>query len=192
VDKRDDIYLSKIQMVRMGELLSVVDEDDNLIRGEDRRVVHSSTLWHRGVHVLVFNSKGELIAQLRSHSKDKYPSTYDCSLSGQVTYGENYEETATRELEEELGIGDVEIKLILHFRMPYGPKDYMVCKLFKCNYDGKIKPNEEVSEIKFFEMGELKRIVNKNPEMLTPWFVEILKRHFKMENKLHIFRSYQD
>ncbi len=176
----------------MKELLSVVDENDNLIRGEDRRVVHSSTLWHRGVHVFIFNSRGGLLVQLRSPIKDKYPDTYDCSLSGQVAFGENYEATALRELEEELGITGVKIMPILHFRMPYGPNDYMICRLFRCNYDGVIKPNEEVSRIEFFEMDELKRIVNEKPEMLTPWFVEMLKWYFKMDNRLHIFGSYQD
>lgn len=59
--------------------------------------------------------------------------------------------------------------------MPYGPKDYMIFKLFKCNYDGEIKPNEEVLETEFFEMNGLKRTVVENPEMVTPWFVEMLK-----------------
>lgn len=96
-------------MVRMSELLSVVDENDNLIGGEDRRVVHSSTLWQRGVHVFVFNNRGELLVQLRYPTEDKYPNTCDCSLSGQVTFGEDYEATVVRELEEELGIDDVKI-----------------------------------------------------------------------------------
>lgn len=95
-------------------------------------------------------------------------------------------------MEEELGIVDVEIKPVLHFRMPYGPKDHIVCKLFRYNYNGKIRLNEEVSEAEFFEMDELKRIVVENPEMFTPWFVEMLKWYFKMDNKLHIFASYQD
>jgi 16S rRNA (adenine1518-N6/adenine1519-N6)-dimethyltransferase len=171
----------------MTELLSVVDENDNLIKGEERKIVHSSTLWHRGIHVFVFNNKGELLVQLRSPIKDKYPDTYDCSISGQVNFGEDYEETAIRELEEELGIRNVKIKPTLHFKMPYGPKDYHVCKLFECVYDEKIKPNEEISEIKFFKMNELKKLIDEKPEMFTPWFVEILKWYFRMENKLNIF-----
>lgn len=169
------------------ELLTVVDENDNLIKGEERKNVHSSTLWHRGIHVFVFNSEGKLLVQLRSSIKDKYPNTYDCSVSAQVSFGEEYEKTAIRELEEELGIKNVEIKLVLHFRMPYSPKDYHVCKLFKCVYNGKIKPNEEISEIKFFNINELKKMINEKPEIFTPWFVEMLKWYFKMDNKLHIF-----
>jgi len=174
----------------MVELLNVVDENDSLIKGEERKIVHSSTLWHRGIHVFVYNSGRKLLTQLRSPTKDKYPNTYDCSISGQVNFGESYETTATRELEEELGIKSVDIKPVLHFRMPYGPQDYHVCKLFKCVYGGKVKPNEEISEIKFFKMSELKKVIKEKPEMFTPWFVEMLKWHFKMDNKLHIFNKY--
>lgn len=177
-------------MIRMPEMLTIVDENDNLIKSEERKVVHSSTFWHRGMHVFVFNNKGELLVQLRSPLKDKYPNTYDCSISGQVNFGEDYERTAVRELEEELGIKNVNIKPVLHFRMPYGPKDYHVCKLFTITYDKEIKTNEEISEIKFLNMDELKKLINENPEMFTPWFVEILKWYFKTKSKLHIFNTY--
>ncbi|MFH1229628.1 MAG: NUDIX domain-containing protein [Candidatus Aenigmatarchaeota archaeon] len=168
----------------MTELLAVVDENDNPLRGEDRKVVHSSTLWHRGIHVFVFNPQGELLVQLRSPLKDKYPDTYDCSISGQVGYGEQYEETASREIVEELGIKGAKLIPALHFRMRYGPSDYHVCKLFECVYDGEIKPNEEVSEIKFLGMNDLRKLLVGRPEMFTPWFVELLKWYFKMENNL--------
>jgi isopentenyl-diphosphate delta-isomerase type 1 len=174
----------------MSEMLSVVDENDKLIKGEERKIVHSSTLWHRGIHVFVFNNKGELLIQLRSSTKDKYPNTYDCSISGQVSFGENYEATALRELEEELGIENVNIKPVLHFRMPYGPNDYHVCKLFMCYYSEKIKPNEEISEVKFFNLDELKKLINEKPDMFTPWFIEMLKWYHKIDNKLHVFESY--
>ena len=174
----------------MVELLSVVDENDNLIKGEERKIVHSSTLWHRGIHAFVFNSNGELIVQLRSPEKDKYPNTYDCSVSGQVSFGEDYEKTAIRELEEELGIKNVSIKPLIRFRMPYSPKDYHVCKLFRCTYNGEIRPNEEVSEVRFFDVNDLKKSIIKKPKEYTPWFVEMLKWHFNMKNKLHIFETY--
>lgn len=172
------------------EFLQGVDENDNLIRAEDRVVVHSSKLWHRGIHVFVYNPKKEMLVQKRSSDKDKYPNRYDCSICGHVISGDSYERTAIRELREELGVRNVVIKPITRFRMPYGSKDNMVCKLFECSYDGKIKPNEEITEIKFLNAEELKRIIRNQPKMFTPWFVEILKWNFDMKNKLHIFEIY--
>ena len=124
---------------------------------------------------------------MRSKTKDKYPNTYDCSVSGNVLFGEDYEKAALRELEEELGIKNVKIMPLIHFRLIYSSTDYHICKLFRCVYDGKIKPNEEVSKVKFFEITELKKIMEKS-EMLTPYFLEILRWYFKMKNKLYIFR----
>ena len=174
----------------MEEIFSVVDENDNLTKGEERKVVHASKQWHRGIHVFVHNSRGEILVQLRSPDKDKYPNKYDCSVSGHVDYGNSYEETAVREMKEELGIKDLELRTVLHFRMPYGPEDYHVCKLFSCEYDGEIKPNEEISETRFFGMDELKKAINEKPGMFTPWFVEMLKWYFKMENMLHVLEVY--
>jgi isopentenyl-diphosphate delta-isomerase len=174
----------------MVELFSVVDENDNLIKGEERSIVHSSKQWHRDIGVFIFNSRGELLVQIRSLDKDKHPNKYDCSVSGHVEYGEEYEEAAVRETKEELGIDNVKIKPVLHCRMVAGPNDYQITKLFKCIYDGKIKPNEEVSEIRFFELEDLREIIDKEPDKLAPWFLEILKWYFKMDNKLHIFEVY--
>ncbi|MFH1473992.1 MAG: NUDIX domain-containing protein [Candidatus Aenigmatarchaeota archaeon] len=174
----------------MEEIISVVDEKDILLRGEDRKKVHASTFWHRGIHVFLFNKKGELLVQLRSPDKDKYPNTFDCSVSGHVDYGNGYLETANREMNEEVGLDGLDLELLVHFRMVYGDRDYMISKLFRCEYGGEIKPNEEVSEIKFLKMDELKKAIIEKPDMFTPWFVEMLKWHFKMENKLHILKVY--
>ena len=82
----------------MFEYLDVVDENNQFICRETREKIHSSGLWHRGVHVLVFNSKGRLILQMRSAEKDKFPKHYDCSVSEHLEEGEPYEAAAIRGL----------------------------------------------------------------------------------------------
>jgi isopentenyl-diphosphate delta-isomerase type 1 len=86
------------------EIFDVVDEQDRVIGQELRRIVHQRGLRHRAVHVLIFNSRGEVFLQQRSPFKDMAPNTWDSSASGHLNPGESYDDCAVRELREELGV----------------------------------------------------------------------------------------
>lgn len=86
------------------ELFDVVNEADEVIDVLPRSVVHARKLCHRAVHVLVFNSEGELLIHQRSAQKDEEPLTWNSSCSGHVSAGEDYDLAARRELQEELGL----------------------------------------------------------------------------------------
>ena len=86
------------------EMFDIVNERDEVVGQNTRREVHARGLLHRAVHVLVFNSRGEVFLQKRSMKKDRQPGVWDSSSSGHVDSGENYDETAVRELHEELGL----------------------------------------------------------------------------------------
>ena len=86
------------------EWFDVVNERDEPIRRETRRVVHATGLWHRAVHILVFDVAGRVFLQKRSMEKDLSPGLWDSSCSGHVDAGEDYDFAAGRELGEEIGI----------------------------------------------------------------------------------------
>ena len=86
------------------EIFDVVDESDRVIGREARAEVHRRGLLHRAVHVLVFNSRGEVFLQKRSMSKDTFPGAWDSSSSGHLCCGEEYDACAVRELQEEIGL----------------------------------------------------------------------------------------
>lgn len=86
------------------ELLCEVDENDRIIGPRTRGDLHRLGLRHRSVHILVFNSAGELFLQKRSCHKDISPGLWDTSAAGHVDLGEDYDEAAVRELGEELGL----------------------------------------------------------------------------------------
>src|SRR4030081_713278 len=86
------------------EIFDVVNESDEIIGQRSRAEVHRLGLMHRAVHVLVFNSRGQVFLQKRSMTKDRQPGLWDSSASGHVDSGEDYDRCAIRELREELGL----------------------------------------------------------------------------------------
>lgn len=86
------------------EWFDVVNGSDEVVGRAPRTVVHAQGLWHRAVHVLVFNAAGEVFLQKRSMTKDVAPGLWDSSCSGHLDAGEDYDAAAGRELREELGL----------------------------------------------------------------------------------------
>src|SRR5213593_3474588 len=86
------------------EIFDVVNERDEVIGQQVRHEVHRLGLKHRAVHVLVFNTRGEIFLQKRSLKKDRQPGLWDSSASGHLDSGETYDACALRELREELGL----------------------------------------------------------------------------------------
>jgi len=87
----------------LDELFDVVDEQDRVTGQMPRREVHRLKLRHRAVHLLVVNRAGQVFLHQRSKTKDLFPGYWDSSAAGHVGAGEDYDGTAVRELEEELG-----------------------------------------------------------------------------------------
>ena len=88
----------------MDEIFDIVDENDRVIGQRPRREVHRDGHKHRAVHVLVFNSRGEIFLQKRSMTKDTFPGSWDSSASGHLDSGEDYDACAIRETREEIGL----------------------------------------------------------------------------------------
>lgn len=86
------------------EQLNIVDEDDNIIGQEARKVIHEKSMLHREIHVWVYNNEGELLLQRRAPDKDVAPNQLDASAGGHVSVGESYDAAAIKELYEEVGI----------------------------------------------------------------------------------------
>lgn len=85
-------------------MFDVVDAEDRVIGQATRGEVHRGKLWHRAVHVLVFDRQGRVFLQKRSMAKDSAPGCWDSSCSGHLDAGEEYDAAAQRELGEEIGV----------------------------------------------------------------------------------------
>jgi 8-oxo-dGTP pyrophosphatase MutT (NUDIX family) len=125
-----------------------VDEHNNVIGSAPRREMRAGKLRHRSTYILVFNSQGDLFVQKRTMTKDIYPGYYDPCTGGVVLYGESYELSAARELEEEIGVRDV--PLTWHFEFYFEDDLGRVWgSVFSCVYDG-----DMVLQVEEVESGE--------------------------------------
>ncbi len=148
------------------EIFDVVDQEDRIIGQASRKLVHEKGLIHRSVHILVFNSEKKLFLQKRSLQKDENPGLWDSSASGHVDSGESYEESASRELWEELGI---KAKIDFWIKLSASEKTlWEHVSVYKCisNEEMTLAP-EEISEGNFWDVEELKNSINVDPEKFT-------------------------
>ncbi|QDT36830.1 NUDIX hydrolase [Stratiformator vulcanicus] len=151
------------------ELFDVVDEHDHVQAQLPRSEVHRRNLLHRAVSIFVFNTRGELLLQMRSASKDQFPNCWTSSASGHVTAGDDYDETAHRELEEELGL-TCDITRVAKFdASPDSAYEFTV--LYKAVTDDAPVPDpEEISDVKFASLDDWKEQAAAQPELFTPPF----------------------
>jgi 16S rRNA (adenine1518-N6/adenine1519-N6)-dimethyltransferase len=156
------------------ERFPVVDKNDRILRYARRSDVHGNNLRHRAVHILIFDQACDVYLQQRSRWKDRHPLKWDSSAAGHVSAGETYDETARRELEEELGI-NVPLEKILKL-----PASAQTEQEFVWLYRGRIRGNPIVnrSEIEtgaFFPPTIIDGWVAARPENFAPGFMECWK-----------------
>ena len=88
------------------ELFDIIDDATGEVIGTaPRKRCHGDpSLIHRSVHIVVFNTAGQILLQKRNLHKDIQPGKWDTAVGGHLACGENFETAARRELAEELGI----------------------------------------------------------------------------------------
>ncbi len=163
------------------EIVSIVDEKNNITGSALRSVMRAKELPHRATYILVFNSKSELYVQKRTPVKDIYPGYYDVAAGGVVMAGESYEESATRELKEETGIQGVSLTHLFDF-YHQDASNRVWGRAYSCVYDGEIVLQEE--EVESGGFYSLETILNASRHgSYTPDGLYVLQRYLKRKKK---------
>lgn len=156
------------------EIFDVVNERDEVIAQQTRSEVHRLGLKHRAIHLLVFNSKGELFLQKRSFKKDCFPNTWDSSASGHLDSGEDYDTCILREPKEELGL---ELKhpperlFKIDACAETGEEFVWIYRLY---HEGPFQLDpEELSDGGWFSVEKIDDWIAKSPKDFAPAFVLI-------------------
>ena len=163
-------FKNMIKLTNMEEYLDICDSEGNLIGTKELKTeAHKQGLWHRSVHVWVINSKGEVLLQKRSATRDNHPNEWDISAAGHVSAGEDYITSAQRETEEEIGLkvkpeDFIQIGLVKQMskREGYINNEINPIYVIKMDLDPTkiIIQEEEVSEVKFMPYKELKTFID--------------------------------
>ena len=159
------------------EIFDIVNEQDEVIGQAPRREVHARGLWHRAVHVLVYNARGQVFLQKRSLKKGTAAGLWDSSSSGHVDSGEDYDPCAVREVREEIG---------LHLEHPperlfkinaCRETGWEFCWIYRCASEGPFQLHpDEIETGDWFAPAEVTRWVRDRPQDFARAFILIWQR----------------
>lgn len=160
-----------VKAQRDDELFDIVDHLDRVVGQATRARVHACQLWHRAIHVLIFDRAGRVLLQKRSMLKDTAPGKWDSSCSGHLDAGEDYEPAARRELGEELGLVVDE-----------APEPWLrleACKetgwefvwVYRMRHAGPFKPHAiEIERVEWWDPVRVGRAIAVRPDDFAPAF----------------------
>jgi 16S rRNA (adenine1518-N6/adenine1519-N6)-dimethyltransferase len=158
------------------ERFPVVDKNDRVRGYASRAEVHGNNLRHRAVHILIFNQVGHMYLQQRSRWKDRHPLKWDSSAAGHVTAGESYDETARRELKEELRL---EVPLERIFELTASSRtDHEFIRGYRGVVSEGLGPNKcEIERGAFFAPAVIDAWTSARPDDFAPGFLECWKTY---------------
>ncbi|MEZ4599326.1 MAG: NUDIX domain-containing protein [Syntrophotaleaceae bacterium] len=172
-------------MVNTGEVFDIVDEQDRIIGQAHRSLCHGNPdLIHRVAHVLVLNSRGEVLLQKRSMTKDVQPGRWDTSVGGHLNPGESYRCGAIREMREELGISVADPIFLYAYKMRNDFESENIAT-YLVRHDGEVYPEPgEIDQVRFFSRQDIEEHLGK--AFFTPNFEDEWARFSRIESFLSV------
>lgn len=163
------------------EMFEIFSEDNKQSLGLERRsVVHKTGLFHRSVHVLIHNKKGDVLLQQRSSTKDVCPGLWDLSCGEHLKPQESYQDGAARGIAEELSIHLPASSLVqvrpAAIQKVHIPEKQIIdneyTEFFEATIDDpsvvQIDP-VEVQAIRWLPLIDLPDLLASDPASFTPW-----------------------
>jgi isopentenyl-diphosphate delta-isomerase len=167
-------------------LVNLVDEQGHIHGNAPVSIAHSGEgQLHEAFSIVIGrNNNGviEILLQLRSHLKKRFPHVWANSVCSHTLPGENLEDAVKRRLKEELGIECelTECGTFIYKARDIGNDDVVEHEfdhVFTGMIDAKTKvhPNpDEIEETRWVAVETVIEEMQKNPYKFAPWLAQVL------------------
>ena len=168
------------------ELLTQVDEKDNVIGARPRNEFDDGKLIHRSSYLLLLNSQDEILLQQRPLSKKWHPDKWTFSVTGSVLANETYRECIQREIkkafEKEMDFKE----LFKYHHFDEVDKAFKTVFLATVDQDDIFLNRNYGVDYAWTNINKVKEEINGNPEKYAPPFVTGMKIVFKKNLLEHL------
>lgn len=152
----------------------LVNEFDEEVGTMEKMEAHRQALLHRAFSVFIFDAGGRMLLQRRALTKYHSGGLWTNACCSHPRPGETVAAAASRRLQEELGfVTPLESAFSFTYKAPFdnGLTEYEFDHVLTGYHDGHIQPNpEEVCEISYMSMDEIRSELASHPEKYTEWF----------------------
>ena len=152
----------------------LVNEFDEEVGTMEKMEAHRQALLHRAFSVFIFDAGGRMLLQRRALTKYHSGGLWTNACCSHPRPGEAVAAAASRRLQEELGfVTPLEPAFSFTYKAPFdnGLTEYEFDHVLTGQYDGHIQPDpEEVCEIAYMSMDEIRSELANHPEQYTEWF----------------------
>lgn len=159
-----------------------VDEDDQVLGAASLSEVREKGQIHRIARVMLEDKDGNILLQKRAPTV-AWPNIWDHSAAGHVDEGENYDQAALREMLEEIGVKTKLTRVGKYYSENLYQKQ--VIKRFNAVYKAVVEHDvktilqpEEVSEVRWFTLVEIRNLIQNQPEQFTDGIHEVIARYY--------------
>ncbi|MER0447241.1 NUDIX domain-containing protein [Streptomyces sp. Edi4] len=159
----------------MDELVERVDEQDRVLAVVARREAVRRGWPHRIAVTVCRDRQGRILVHRRAEHVDRFPGHYEVAAGGAVAPGESYEEAASRELAEELGVR-VPVRFIVKFLNRAGISPHWLA-VHEAVLSGRPRPDpDEVTWNGWLSEPELRGSMRE--KLFTPDTRDVLSHYF--------------
>jgi isopentenyl-diphosphate Delta-isomerase len=158
------------------ESVVLVDRDGRALGTAPKAEVHTAeTPLHLAFSCYLFNGAGEFLLTRRAESKRTWPGVWTNTCCGHPAPGEHVAGSVRRRLGQELGIGSVELTLVLprfryQARMANGVTENEVCPVFAAYSDDPPAPDPgEVAEVRWVDWERFCDEARAGDQPVSPW-----------------------